>query len=281
MARKAKKKLHRMPPLSFADMLVYWTAMVILIALYIGLLLGPLIWRGEIAFADETVIANRATAGILWLLVPWMTFFLMTFILWIQPYQARRPIFGRRNFKYGPPAWPKIYPIFMKNKPYVWVSEKTKQSRKTVAVVLAVVLLVSFIPFPWSLYGRECLRSDGSIVRYNVFNQESREHSSGQIASVEFETHSYSTGKSSLRRRWGVMVTLTTDSGRRYVFNHREFRSIDRESRYWVSAMLQLKRRYDPSIITYTGADRLEQVAADQNLSASDANMLYQLFEVG
>jgi hypothetical protein len=280
MARKAKKKLHQMPPLSFADMVIYWSIMVILIALYIGLLVGPLLLRGEIAFAEESVMAARGTAAILWMLVPWMTFFLMSFILWVTPYQARRPIFGRRNFKYGPPAWPKIYPVFMKAKPYVWVSERTKKNRKTIALVLAIVLLVSFIPLPWSLYDRECLRSDGSIVRYNVFNRESREHSSGQVAAVEFETHSYSTGKSSIRRRWGVMVTLVTDSGRRYVFNHREFRTVDGESRYWVEAMLQLKRRYDPAIITYTGADKLTRVAEDQRLTAGELQRLRQLFEM-
>ena len=136
-----------MPPLSFVDKLIYWTVLALLCVAYFCLLFGPLYLRHIIAFSDTTVIAAEDHVSLMWLIVPWMTFFLMTFILWLQPYQDRKPIFGRRNFKYGPPAWPKVYPLFMKNKPYVWVSERKKKERKQIAVILLVVLLASLFLF--------------------------------------------------------------------------------------------------------------------------------------
>lgn len=279
MARKAKKRMHQMPPLSLVDKLIYWTIFLLLCAAYLVLLFGPLFLRQEIAFADEAVIAVEDNISTWWLGIPWMTFFLMTFILWLQPYQSRKPIFGRRNFKYGPPAWPKVYPMFMKNKPYVFVSERKRRERKQIAVILLVVLLVSFIPLPWSLYGRDCLRSDGSIVQYNMFNSKIREFASGELADIKIETFPYSTGKHYLTKHCGIRMVFTTDSGKQYTFDHGEFRDdAQTESLYWLAAMLNIKNRYDPGIIHYDGVEDLELVIADKNLSEEEAEMLHQLF---
>ena len=280
MARKAKKKMHAMPKLSLLDKCIYWGIMLILSIAYLALLFGPLALREVIAFADETVIAAEEHWSELWLIIPWMTFFLMTFILWLTPYQDRRPIFGLKNFKYGPPAWPKVYPLFMKNKPYVWVSEKKKQSRKQVAAVLLVVLLLSFIPLPWSLYGRNCLHTDGSMADHNMFDKVVREYDSGEIASVEFSTCRYSTGKYSKTRHWGVAVTLTTDDGREYTFLSTEFRyDKDAEAPFWLTAMTALKRRYSPQIITYSGQEDLDRVLSNHYDTEANRQLLYRLFE--
>ena len=195
MVRKVKKRLHRMPPLSFVDKLIYLAIMLLLCAAYVALLLGPLLIRKQIAFSDPEVVAAADHASVWWLAVPLMTFFLMTFILWQNAYQNGKPIFGRRNFKYGPPAWPKVYPLFMKNKPPVWESARKKKERKQRAVFLLVVLLLSFIPFPWSLYGRDCLRSDGSIVSYHMFNGQTNELAPGDIVDLAIETYQHRIGK--------------------------------------------------------------------------------------
>lgn len=84
-----------MPPLSAVDKLIYWLILVLLCAAYIALAFGPLYLREKIAFADRAVVAVEDHASLYWLLVPWMTFFLMSFILWHEPYQKRIPIFGR------------------------------------------------------------------------------------------------------------------------------------------------------------------------------------------
>lgn len=279
MARKAKNRMHRMPKLSFLDKTIYWLAMLLLCALYCGLLFGTIILRNKIAFRDEMVIACEDNISFLWLLVPWMTFSLMTFILWQDLYQRRKPIFGLRNFKYGPPAWPKEYPLFMKNKPYVYVSERKKKERKQIAILLLVVLLISFIPYPWSLYGRDCLFSDGSIVQYNMFNGKAQEFTSGEIESVEIEAYRYTTGKAAKKKHWGVRMTFITDSGKEYCFYHGEFRDdVPTDTRYWLAAMLRVKNRYDPGIIIYSGVENLGKVVSDKKLTDAEAKILYQLF---
>lgn len=279
MVRKAKKRMHQMPPLSFGDKLIYWSGFLLLFVSYFILMLGPVYWRYQIAFSDSEVVAALDHASILWLIVPWMTFFLMSFILWLQPYQNRIPIFGRRNFKYGPPAWPKIYPLFMKNKPYVWVSDRKKNGKKQTAVILLVVLLISFIPFPWSLYGRDCLLHNGSIVQYNMFNRQTHEFESGEISEVKVETYRYFTGKYTKTRHYGVRMIFETDSGKRYTFEDREFRrDHSSESLYWLDRMLTVKKRFDPAMIHYDETENLSLVIADKGLSQEETRMLYQLF---
>lgn len=275
MARKAKKKLHRMPPLSFVDKLIYRFLMMLLCCIYFAMLIGDIILRDKIAFQDPTVVAKYDHASLLWLLVPWMTFFLMTFVLWLLPYQARKPIFGLRNFKYGPPAYPKVYPLFMKNKPQVYVSERAKKEKRGIALLLVVILLVSFIPLPWSLYGRTCLHSDGGIVRHNMFNQVTKEFSDQDIASLEIEAYLAKQGKG--RPIWTVRMIFTTESGRSFSYSFRDFRGDSTET---LSAMLRVKSCYHPSIITYSGAENVGLVIGDRKLSPEAQAMLYELFNL-
>lgn len=278
MTRKAKKKTHRMPPLSFLDKLIYWSIFLVLAVSYLALLFGPLSLRNKITFADTAVIAVYDRASTFWLIVPWLTWFLITFILWYLPYERRKPIFGKRNFKYGPPAWPKEYPLFMKNKPYVFVSEHKRKERKQLAVILVVLLLISFIPFPWSLYGRNCLYNDGGIAQYNVFNVQTRAFAPEDIADVTFDVTSHRSGRSG-PRHWGIRITLTTESGKRYTFDYRDFRDDDQgENLYWLAAMLDLKTHFHPSIIHYEDLENLDLVVADKNMSQEEARRLFQLF---
>lgn len=275
MARKAKKKMHRMPPLSFVDKLIYWLIMALLIATYFTLPMGVFLLRDRIAYQDATVVAKYDHASLLWLLIPWMTYFLMTFLLWIQPYQGRKPIFGLRKLKYGPPAYPKVYPLFMKNKPAVYISERAKKEKRSIALLLAVILLVSFIPLPWSLYGRSCLHSDGSIVRHNMFNRVTKEFSEHDIESLEIEAFHAKEGKGP--RIWSVRMKFTTESGRIFHFSLRDFRGDAIEI---LSAMLQVKSCYHPSVITYAGAEYLSSVISDRRLSPDEQAILYELFNL-
>ena len=259
------------------DKLIYWCIFVVLCVAYVALLFGPLQLRHVIAFSDEAVIAAADHFSTWWLGIPWMTFFLMTFILWLQPYQNRTPIFGKRNFKYGPPAWPKVYPLFMKNKPPVWVSENKKKQRRSFAIFLLVVLLVSFIPLPWSLYGRDCLRYDGSIVEYSMFNQQVEDFSPGEMDEVAIDLFRYDTGgKYHKTHHWGVRLTLHTRSGKKYSFDHREFDN--NGTRLYLSQLASVISRYNPEIIRYEDIESLDKFIADKGLSEEEIQLLYQLF---
>ncbi len=267
-----------MPPLSAADKLIYWGLLLLLCAASFVLIFVPLRLRQNIAFADATVVALRDNIAVLGILVPWLTFFLMSFIFWQQAYFNRKPIFGKKNFKYGPPTWPKIYPLFMKNKPPVWVSERKKKQKKQIAILLVVILLLSFLPLPLSLYGRECLLENGGIVQYNGFNRKIREFSSDDIVSVEMETYRYRVGKQ-WHKHWGVRLTVKTESGQTYSFNHNEFRSDTHGgSAYWLDAMLGVKNCYYPGTITYDGLENIDAVIYDQGFDQEEAERLYRLF---
>ena len=274
MPRKAKKKAHQMPPLSFADKCIYYLAFLLIMAGSLIIVFLPIIYGNRFVFTDEDIIAGENR--VFWFMIPFFVFSLMTFILWGGAYGSRKPIFGLPNFKYGPPGWPKIYPVFMKNKPYVWVSERKKQSRKKLTVFLVILLLVSFIPYPWAFYGRECLYNDGSIVQYNGFNIPVREYSSQDIESVEFVAYKH--GK--YTKYYDVEVNLKTNTGKKYSFEYHNFlKSNPDEHPNWLTQMLAIKRRYPSRIITYKGLRHLEDVVYDNALTAEEAQLLYELFE--
>ncbi len=278
MAKKAKKKVHRMPPLSFADRCIYWAAVLIIFAIDGFLVLFPFWNWHRIAFREEAVVAAHMTAGVLWMGIPWFVFMITTFILWYLPYEKRIPIFGKRNFKYGPPAWPKIYPLFMKNKPYVWVSPRAKQERRKKAIALVIFVVISCLPYPLSWNGRVCLEQDGSLCKYNALNIKTRDYPSGEIESVELRTYRNRQHRSS-RRVANVEMILTTEDGNRYEFECDEFSgsySITRND--WLPAMVELKRRYRPEIITCTDQQLLERVIFDHAMDHRETQMLYELF---
>lgn len=275
-SRKAKRKQNQMPPLSFLDKLIYWLILILLCMAYLLLLLGTLYLRKKIAFSDQTVMATSDGASFLWFIVPWMTFVLMTFGPWVNAFQERKPIFGRKNFKYGPPAWPKVYPLFMKNKPYVWVSEKKQKLRKQIAVILLVVVLICFIPFPLSLYGRACLCSNGSVVEYNMFNKQVHKFGTEEITDVEIETYWNRGGRRSITRNWGIQMVVKTDSGQKYVFKCGDFRDDINAER--LETMLSVKACYNSAVIHYSGVEDLAYVITDLNLNQDEIAMLYELF---
>ena len=277
--RKAKKKLHRMPKLSLLDQIVYWSGLILLCATYFALSFIPVILRNRIAFSDDAVVAVSEHASVIWAVLPCLTFFMVTFIPWTVFYGDRRPIFGLKNFKYGPPAWPKIYPLFMKNKPYVWGSERKQKEKKHTILILVILLLISFIPFPWSIYGRDCLMADGSIRQYSMFNNRKDDFSIHEIDNVEFSTYTYFTGKYNRTIHWDVQVTLEVSSGAKYTFQSKDFRR-DHGSRFWLTEMLRLKNLFDPSMILYRQTEDLKQVVWDYELSNEEELLLYQLFDL-
>lgn len=278
MAKK-KKRRNQMPKLSALDKTIYWFIFLLLCVPYVAFVFVVFWLRNRIAFADAEVVAAKDHISLLWFLLPWMTFFLMTFILWYLPYQERRPIFGKRGIKYGPPDYPKIFPLFMKNKPWTYVSENKKKERKMTAIILLAILLVSFIPFPWSLYGRDCLRRDGSVVQYNMWDRQTHDFTSGEIKNVGFATYQYRSGKYGISRHYGVEMVLVTNSGREYTFEASEFRSdVETEYPYWLLTMINVKRRYDPGVIHYQTDYDLDLVIEDKNLTHEEAELLYQLF---
>ncbi len=278
MPRKAKKKIHPMPPLSFVDQCIYWLGFILMMAFNIGIWVVHSHMRRAIAFSDESVLASGEATGIVWIFLPFFVTFAITLALWATAYSGRRPIFGLKNFRYGPPGWPRVYPLFMRNKPVGKADAQERKMRKAMAWILAAVLLGVWLLFPMSLYGRSCLHWDGSIVQYNVFNQEKRHFSAGQMESVEIEAYLYRSGRAR-HKHWGVRVILTTDTGKEYSYPIGTFREDGQvDTACWLTDMIQLKKRYDPAVIHIKGIENLGKVIEDNHLSQEEVALLYQLF---
>lgn len=278
--KRAKKRTKQMPPLSLLDKLIYGIILLLLIVLYFSPLLLSFALRNKIAFFDATVIAAHEHSSSLWSIAPCLILLIITGSLWSNFYINRKPIFGLKNFKYGPPKWPKVYPLFSKEKHTEWISEKKKKTKKQIAIILIILLLISFIPFPLSLYGRDCLRYDGSILEYNMFNVQTLEIASNEITDIQIETYRYFHGRRSITRHYGVRIILRTDNGSQYYFDFSDFRKGEASSRlYWLDEMLNIKQLFDPRIIRYGKTDYIDDVISDKELTQEEAEKLYQLFE--
>ena len=299
MAQKAKKRKakqkKRMPPLSLLDRAIYLVLMLLAIILDFGILFLNFYLRKRVAFSVPNVLAASENSGLLWSLIPAIVLMLVAFIWSSYHYEERKPIFGKRGIKYGPPQYPSVYPVFMKNKPPVWVSENQKKSRKLGRNALLILIAVSLLPFPLSLSGRDSLQTDGSIVEYGVFNQEKEHYERDAVKEVEFslipDTRSghYGTDWGWIIRlmlrlelpEYAVCVTIKTDEGDQFVFRSGDFRDWG-EGEYtdWLEDMLYLKSLYPPERIVCADLHLLDYAASDDDLSQKERELLYTLFAV-
>lgn len=279
MARKAKKRLHPMPKLGFPDQCLYWLGMILTGGGSLAAMIAPFILRDQIAFADDRAVAAISGKGEL----HWFWLFLWLFIAFLiilaGPYQQRIPIFGRKDIKYGPPAYPRTYPLLMKNKPRHWVSPKAqaakKQNRRILAVAAILTLAFSLAMFPRCLYGREVLYTDGTVAVYNAGNRETAHYKFSDISEVELGTY-YHRHRRSFSGTWYYRMTLRFSDGTEHRFSSGAFRG---DMTQTLEAMLDLKERYG-SLITISGTENLSKVVYDLDLTADEKAMLYRLFGI-
>ena len=277
MAKKKKKKYHAMPKLSFVDHCVYWLILAVALipsglCVYMTFFL-----RNRVAFADAAVAAARAHASVGWFLPGFCWSYGMALGLWCVKYTGRYPIFGRRGVKYGPPAYPKIYPVFMKNKPKVWVSERAKESKRMSALILAAVTVVFLLLASLSISGRDVLYEDGRLAEYNMFGVCTEEVDKPFVEKVEFGVHKESSGKAG-RVYYSVDMTLWTADGEKYYFEESDFRRTkDTEIRYWIIAMLNIKEAY-PGKVTCEDGAKVDRVLARSLWSDEERALIRELF---
>ena len=273
-----------MPRLSAVDKLIYFACFLIWAAAVAVFFLSPYCLRHVIAFSDDAVEASAETAGILWPLVSWFIFTFSTLALWAIPLGNRRPIFGIKNYQYGPPELPKIYPLFMKNKPPVWKSEREKRLRKTKALILLVVIMIGLLLFPLGLFSRESLCADGGIVLYNVFNSQTDRFTTEDVVGLEIAVDWHWNRARHNRwwntRDWDIRMTFEMADGETYTFDQAHFRrDVPSENRYWLEAMLEIKQRFDARIIRYDRTEDLHRVIDEHDLNPKERDLLFQLFD--
>lgn len=278
MPRKAKKRVHPMPKLGWKDLLLYWTAMLLLGGGAVISMFYPTYYRDRVAERNPDMISYAAGEGSLQFF--WLTIWLLTALLLIIPfYQKRFPIFGRKDIKYGPPAYPRTYPLLMKEKPQYWQSpRKAAMKRKLtviVLVVLAVTLVFSAAVYPRSLYGRYELLRSAAVVVYDSHNQESEYYSIGDIRQVCLDTAATSSGRGS-SGKWYARMTLHFADGDACSFSVRGFGDD------WTEALRiaqMLKERYG-RLVVIEDTENLQKVVRDWKLTPQEEQLLYQLYEL-
>lgn len=254
MGKKKKKKYHAMPKLSFLDQCVYGLLLVVSL-IPCGLCVYAAIGlRNRITFAEEGVVAAVAHGSLFWCFPAFIWLLSLALGCWAEVHGKRYPIFGKRGVKYGPPAYPKIYPLFMKNKPKVWVSQRARENRKTCALFLLAVTVLLCLLVPLSVAGRDVLYADGRIGAYNMFGVQTEAVDKPFVEQVEFGVYVSSSGRTSTKS-YGVDVTLWTADGEKYRFEDGDFRhDWDAEVRLWITDMLALKEAYAGRVTWEEGA---------------------------
>lgn len=273
--RKAKKKVHPMPKLGWKDLLLYWSGMLATGGGAAVAIFYPQVVREDIVFNDANVIASSGRGGIhfLWISI-WLT--IMCFLIAV-PYRKRYPAFGRSDVKYGPPAYPRIFPLLMKNKPQYWVSPSKIAFRKKAfcvgAVVMLTFLLVSVYFYPNALYERADLHRNGSITLVDGDNEVVKSYGRGDVESVSIQTRR-KTGGRSIHSSWYVDIVISLRDGEEIWFQNTTFRG---DSEQVLQAMLFVKQLYScPMKIGST--DHLSKVAQYYDLNDYETALLYQLF---
>ena len=276
MAKKSKKKFHPVPALGWVDKLIYYTAMAVVLLFAILTLVLYSHLRESIAYCDPDVIASMNGIGYAQFI--WMIFWFITaFVLICVPYGKKQPIFGKKGVKYGPPAYLPVYPLFMKNKPYKWVSEREVKRKKKAKTISALALILTFLfscgMFTLSLSGRAVLNNDGTITVYNAINKETEHYKKSDITSVSLETHKYYSRYSNY---WTIRYVMNTED-KKFEYAIGSFKGADQEQ---LQNMLYVKEELYPNLITISGSENLQKVFRDQNLSAEEQKQVYELFEL-
>ena len=114
---KAKKKVHPMPKLGFADQMIYALGYLLIFAVLVGLFWFRFYWIEDRMMAQPGAVAYEARGSSYWYFPFYLSLMFSLFIPWYGLHQKRYPFFGKRGVKYGPPAYPRTFPLFMKNKP--------------------------------------------------------------------------------------------------------------------------------------------------------------------
>lgn len=239
------------------DKWIYGILSVLAAVFWFGLFWAHTKVQDKIAFSDPTVIARYNFTSVLLFLPLWLCIcgVLMYNLMWAI--SIRRSILGKQPPN-PLPEKPKILP-----------------RKISIAVKITVLLLVGIL-CAFSFYGRECLHDDGSVTVYNTVNRQTVHYSTGEVDTILFGAHqpvrSYSF-------KGYAYVQLQMKDGRSYYF---EAGRSGWNEEDWISALLDLKARFDPEQIILRDPDWVEWVVQRYDYEYTDEEMelLYRLFEI-
>ena len=264
-----------MPKLGWKDHLLYSIACTLTLGGASALIFIPGYLQERNAFSYEEVVAvNEGPGNFNWLfLFIWL---LLIFEMILIQYAQRFPIFGNKNVRYGPPGYPHVYPVFMKNKPKHWVSQqeqaKKKRRRNWIMIALASSFLFSLFTFSLSIRGREVLLYNGAVQVYNGWDRQKKEYKHSEIEKVILKTYLFRYRSSS---KWEVEMEIHLQDGEIFEYDNTSFRG---DKKQQLQEMLWMKERY-ADLLVIEGTENLRGVIIDQHFDDAEQTLLYELFE--
>ena len=280
--KKRRNQPRKMPPLSLLDKCIYWLLGVLMTAVLVGLFRGWYLWRERVQFGDEQIVCIATHWSMLWVAVPMFSLPCTAVGLWCGWYYGGQPIFGIPGFRYGPP-YPRIYPLFMKDRPKP--KPRERRGTRTFAAFIVGVNLVCVAFGLLSIQGRDSLYRDGSVRQVNMFGGISGEYSARDAEQVVLEVYSYKySGSSRLfgsgRERWSVRLELQMTDGERFEFNPGGVRPDEQtgEVRVWFRELETLLEQYPAQCIERANAQDLDRAIRDMKLNEAETALLLELF---
>ena len=275
MATKAKKFVPSLPKLGWQDHLLYSISCVLTFGASIAVTFISFDLQERYAFSYEEVAAANGGPGNMNSIFLFMWLSLVCVIV-VSQYSQRFPIFGNKNVRYGPPGYPRVYPVFMKNKPKHWVSQqeiaKKKRQRNWIIVALVSTFLFSLFTFCLSIRGREVLLYNGTVQVYNGWDRQKEDYRYSEIEKVIITTHlSQSRGSS----QWFAKMEIHFQDGESCGYYHTAFRG---DTKQQLQEMIRLKELYADRFVI-EGTENLRDVIMEYDFDEAEQLLLYELFE--
>jgi hypothetical protein len=267
MNRKKKRRLPP-PPLSVIDKLINCVLFSFLIVIPFIMFIFFITWKHEYVFSNPNVLACYETASMLWILVPFFAYIIISLggvgLLW----SFRKPIFGNKNIRYGRSTqYQEIYPLFGKQRRI----SKRPFPLKVKALIIGVVALfftLALMIGAFGIYGRYEL-SDAVITKYNVFSKITRQYSLDNVTSYTF----YAFYESGYRGpgNYPISVNIIIGNRNESSFSYGDFRDI--------LAMKKLDERLENVPKNIKGIEKLPQVFRDHQLDSAEQAIIRDMFQ--
>ena len=284
MAKKRKKDTaHRVPPLSGVDTAIYLGGIAMICGVGVGYV-ALVSWLSKYAaLRDSAVIAYIRTPSSL-LFLPFLAFLALGCLLPLMFFfKKRKPIFGSKQIHYGEAPWKaKWYPLFGPQRKRHPLPEKGRRRARKQLRIWLICLLIVLLSASLSLFGRQELRADHSIVRYNVLNQQTDtiripEDCTGITVFAE-EKHSLRRGWDS-NTYWEYGLVLQLKTGEELRIDNGDLATRDGNHASKIAVMLEYKKNFSLQNTTVEGTEQLGNVIAYCNLDTQEAALLRELFQ--
>ena len=267
----------RTPPLSILDKSIYILIIVLSALLFISLYILFRFLKIDLASKDADTVAYSFIASELFSL-PFLLYFEISLIVANAVLFSKKiPIFGNRKIEYGTFPWDKnIYPLFDKRRKLVYVNPSTKKFRKTLVSIWCIVLCVTMLFVPISIFGRDCLQSDNSIVFYDVFGRRSEKtYATSDYSTLEIGARFVPQGKG-VTGYWDFSIKIKMTDGKNIMYSGKDFFG---DTTSIIKKMIEIKKLFPSYKITISGKNNLQKVEKEYKMNEKEIKLLEELFD--